>query len=695
MSQKKNKSRVQPQTPAPDASTDRSFWGFACAGFLGLFLLISAIAPDEKLNRLKLMALGIGFLGTALAWAVSRISESKLKYYRTPLDPWLLLYFFSALLYYYLSDHRPVAQSEFERMVFSVGAFAVAVQVCSGERGPLFRAWVCGGWLAGAALASFYGILQKTGGVGRIQVPQMDRVFSTFGNPIFLAAFLIITLPWAIALFFRCRRSWVRGLVGLAVLLGLTALFLTRTRAAFMALPLSGAGAFLLMDYWQDWLWSRGLRARKRLLAILVAALIAGHFTLIGTHPVYQRMISGSLEAIHASRLTSTQETHTAIWKDVLRMWRAHPIFGTGYGTFHIEFPQYASEDLKRIFPQKERIVNDAHNEYLQILAETGLAGFAVFILMLGAFYRFALRHLRTSLQSAPADSDERRDAWVYGGLLAGITALLIQNIFSVDMRFIVSSVYLFLGMGICFSHFAQGRELAWSVGGAGKFQKAVWTAVFALAIGVAGIRPASGSFYLLGIYEFKNENGVWRWAATPAMGPGLLPSLLRPYLSQKVLARTPDFFDEKLLNSAQTLRDLEDLAQRYPDQWRYWEKLGYAHAKEIQSVDPGGKKIINSLAVHKAIAAYERAHQLNPAAEGPANNLGNIYFTVNRRSDAIEWWRRGIEANPEKIDARLNLGLCYFYEGRIKEAAAQFQEVLKREPNNEKAIVMLKRMVE
>lgn len=681
-------------------------WGLLCAGLLGFFLLIAPLAPDEKLNRLKLIALGAGFLATALAWAVSKASESKWALYRTPIDLFIFLYFCCALLYYFFSGHRAVAQSELERMIFSVGAFAAAVQVCSGERGWVHRRLVFWGWLIGAALSSLYGILQKTGGVGSVQVPQMDRVFSTFGNPIFLAAFLIVTLPWMAAFFFQYRNPVVRVAILASVLLAAAALFLTRTRAAFLALPLSVVPLGLLIDYWRGWFWIRALLQRKRLIAALSVGLAAFHWVLHSVSPAYRQTFAGSVQAVHESRLTSTQETHTVIWKDVFRMWRAHPFFGTGYGTFHIEFPQFASEELKRIFPQRERIVNDAHNEYLQILAETGIVGFAVFMLMLGSFYAYSLRYLRSALTAAPppfsfppppasGGSAPKREIGVYCGVLAGITALLIQNIFSVDMRFIVSSVYLFLGMGLCCSFFSERRDVSWSAGGAGMFQKSAWVGVFALVIGVVGIRPASGSFYALGIYEFKNENGVWRWAWTPAMGPGLFPSLLRPYLSQKVLARTPDFFDEKLLDSAQTIRDLEDLTLRFPDQWRYWEKLGYAYAKEIQSVDAGGKKEIRSLAVQKALASYERAYQLNPSAEGPANNLGNIYFTVNRRADAIAWWRKGIENNPEKIDARLNLGLCYFYEGRIKEAAEQFQEVLKREPNNEKAIVMLKRMVE
>ena len=67
-------------------------------------------------------------------------------------------------------------------MIFSVGAFFVAAQVCSGTGSERLKKIVLGGWVSGLFLISIYGILQKTGGIGPVQVPQMDRVFGTFGN---------------------------------------------------------------------------------------------------------------------------------------------------------------------------------------------------------------------------------------------------------------------------------------------------------------------------------------------------------------------------------------------------------------------------------------------------------------------------------------------------------------------------------
>ena len=49
----------------------------------------------------------------------------------------------------------------------------------------------------------------------------------------------------------------------------------------------------------------------------------------------------------------------------------------------------------------------------------------------------------------------------------------------------------------------------------------------------------------------------------------------------------------------------------------------------------------------------------------------------------------------PDQIDARVNLGKTLYEMGRLKESAQNLEEVLKRDPNNEKAQVLLKKMVE
>jgi Tfp pilus assembly protein PilF len=76
-------------------------------------------------------------------------------------------------------------------------------------------------------------------------------------------------------------------------------------------------------------------------------------------------------------------------------------------------------------------------------------------------------------------------------------------------------------------------------------------------------------------------------------------------------------------------------------------------------------------------------------------NNLGNVHYTLGAFDKAVEYWERSLSVRPEQVDARLNLAKLHYERGRLKQAAAQLEEVLRRDPGNAKARVMHKRMIE
>jgi O-antigen ligase len=73
--------------------------------------------------------------------------------------------------------------------------------------------------------------------------------------------------------------------------------------------------------------------------------------------------------------------------KDGIRMFARKPVLGWGLGTFPIVYPQFRSF-------YTNFFVNQAHNDYLQLLVETGLAGFAILVWFLVLLFRNAFRKL-------------------------------------------------------------------------------------------------------------------------------------------------------------------------------------------------------------------------------------------------------------------------------------------------------------
>src|SRR2546425_1100393 len=85
----------------------------------------------------------------------------------------------------------------------------------------------------------------------------------------------------------------------------------------------------------------------------------------IGLSPVLARF-----EQI-GDRSYLSMEPRISFWKDSLRYVRDYPVAGTGLGTFGLGFRHYQTTTL-------EKYVDHAHNDYLEVAAETGVAGRAL-----------------------------------------------------------------------------------------------------------------------------------------------------------------------------------------------------------------------------------------------------------------------------------------------------------------------------
>ena len=94
-------------------------------------------------------------------------------------------------------------------------------------------------------------------------------------------------------------------------------------------------------------------------------------------------------------RLATVQSAHTdlsgamrlQINRDGLRMFSSKPLLGWGLATFPVVYPQFRSF-------YTNFFVNQAHNDYLQLLVEMGLLGFGTMLWFLIVLYRTALKKI-------------------------------------------------------------------------------------------------------------------------------------------------------------------------------------------------------------------------------------------------------------------------------------------------------------
>lgn len=89
----------------------------------------------------------------------------------------------------------------------------------------------------------------------------------------------------------------------------------------------------------------------------------------------------------------------------------------------------------------------------------------------------------------------------------------------------------------------------------------------------------------------------------------------------------------------------LEPLSEREPHNPMVWTNLGAAYL--------GNPVLARDADQQRAIAAFERAIELNPATPNVAYNLGLIYRDRKENGKALHWFQRAVQANSNDKDAR------------------------------------------
>ncbi|MEK7953634.1 tetratricopeptide repeat-containing sulfotransferase family protein [Luteolibacter soli] len=119
-------------------------------------------------------------------------------------------------------------------------------------------------------------------------------------------------------------------------------------------------------------------------------------------------------------------------------------------------------------------------------------------------------------------------------------------------------------------------------------------------------------------------------------------------------------------------LAGYEALVKRYPRIAELWFELGNAAA--------------GTLDFPLANRAFRKALDLAPNHSSLIGLIGQQYQNLRQLDDARECYARALAANPDSVDARINLAVWFEKERRLEEAWECIGECLKRHPRDDQA---------
>ena len=183
-----------------------------------------------------------------------------------------------------------------------------------------------------------------------------------YENPNDLAAFTLLQLGFALALFIREPKGWPKIAAMIGILLLPVVTFLTQSRGALIALIVA-AGLLVMQQR----------RKGRALLAVAGIAVVAG---IVAPESAWKRF-GGMLKLTSAETLADADEEGSAeqrfaILQVATDVFQSDPVNGVGfnaYGQAHAR--QAPLSGLERVAGGTK----DAHNTYMRVLAETGTVG--------------------------------------------------------------------------------------------------------------------------------------------------------------------------------------------------------------------------------------------------------------------------------------------------------------------------------
>jgi O-antigen ligase len=172
---------------------------------------------------------------------------------------------------------------------------------------------------------------------------------------------------------------------------------------------------------------SRGLRRRavslalRAVAAVALVALVSVAVVWVGGERVVSNMstVGEELGAQGPEAATRWNTRRVDIWRATWEMFKDHPFAGVGLGGYWAAIPRY-HDASGEYTPQQ------AHNDYLELLASGGLVGACLFI----CFVFVLLRRARETLHS---DEAFRRAATL--GSLAGLFGVAVHSLFDFGLH--------------------------------------------------------------------------------------------------------------------------------------------------------------------------------------------------------------------------------------------------------------------
>ena len=317
----------------------------------------------------------------------------------------------------------------------------------------------------------------------------------------------------------------------------------------------------------------------------------------------------------HRMDLLQHEKSRHVIWLGAWHLWQATPWYGLGIFNFLHHFPAF-------ILPGDGSSLQYAHNDFLQLLIETGLPGIVILLGLMGVLVLSLMRYLRNPL------TDPVKHLELIG-CFAALFAFVANCL--VNASFYILVMNLLLGCYLGYLHYELKKTKAfklWAIKPSILQTKMLTISMYVMLATVSyiGWQFLSVEFYVKQAANFENKQNF--------------------YESFKATEKAAAYFDSSALNLRQVAIVM------------HWVNASSLTAAEKQQLCLLAKQKIKHVL------------RKNP-------DQGNAYlqlavidtFYLNKESDGLEEFNLALKNNPQLCRARLILVPLLIKKGLVMQA--------------------------
>ncbi|MCS7092626.1 MAG: O-antigen ligase family protein [Patescibacteria group bacterium] len=510
-----------------------------------------------------------------------------------------------------------------------------------------------------------------------------SRVYSTFGQPNWLAAWLVAIMPISLYFYLKAKNIQTKLTHIALCLLFMSALLFTKSRSGIIAFVLI---SFFFWSYYLIKKSKTNLQGKIKNFAIYAIPIFAIALA-IGTpwspklNDLLQNQDEITLEKpqdfVPALEKGGTEsgDIRKIVWKGAYEIWKAYPIFGSGLETF--AFSYYKFRPIEHNYTSEwEYLYNKAHNEYLNFLANTGIVGTLSYILLI-IFMSVKILGLKSLKNFREINTFNLC-------LFSGFASILITNFFgfsvtTTNMLFFVIPALAYTKSNNFRNQLENSKELSTS-------QK---VAILFVIAGCAFIFYKTANYWLANYYYQQGKNEIANTQYLSAL----------KYLQKSVsISPNESIYWNELANANTLIAQVLSNEPEHKANARQFVDNAIEASKKAILLSPNDVNHLRTQALmYVKLAIYDnkyllnakdsliKANSLSPTDPKIVYNLALAYLRANETESALEYIRKAIDLKTDYKDARYALALISIDLGYYETAKSELEYILKYiDPNNQ-----------